>query len=875
MKVAIIAVALAVLITVGFMATVTSTTYANALIAVPTGIATYVGPGTTWRDPGGKGAGMHGLDSLPIVITHFSSVKDNRPVLEETTWGQLRAKLTTFEVREHKGGALWSPVSYKPNTTRANANVEHMFAAVLDVDDGADPQMVHGHLTDLGVEHVVHSTFSSTPEKPKFRVIVPFVKPVPAEKWASLWPALCDLLTEGHTDRGTKDPARLFFWPTTKPGGKTFTYSGHGRALDPDAIPTSTRGELRDFTGMDLEPDGKLPPGRHYEWLRAFTASLASRTPRIAVPQLVATTRGAFTMLANDLTKHEKQIVNLALTAVSKFGKPATVNESTRSEQDGVPPETVSKATRLVEIARASAELFHDASHELYASVRVGDHTETFRLRSTSFKRWLVGKFYGEESEAPGREALSSALATIEAIAEHEGSTQSVYTRIGVHEGAIWMDLGDPDWHAIRAGADGWTITDGAPIPFVRGRNATALPLPVRGGSLTELMPFLNATQPDDPHFVLAVAFLLGTFLPAGPFPVLEIHGEQGSGKTFASTRIVALTDPSSAPLRSVFREERDLAVSARNSRVLVVDNVSLLPAWLSDALCRLATGGGFSTRQLYTDDDEISFNEKRPVIITGVSSVIEHPDLRDRALLAEWPHLRATLGKTEADLIREFSEASGRIFGAILDAVVLAVRDAAKMAVPSDVRMRDFAGWVAAAEPALPWLGGTFLRVYTENRADASATIVTENVVGDAVISMLNNNDTFTGTATELHQALGAYATPVVDPDKPKPRGWPADGRRLSAVLDTLKPGLRRLGVEYERLPRTGRGRPLALRRVGDSASLPSPASQGSQRCLGGGDGDDDSDAGYRTRASPQPLKEEAQNWSVPPSERERRREP
>ena len=50
--------------------------------------------------------------------------------------------------------------------------------------------------------------------------------------------------------------------------------------------------------------------------------------------------------------------------------------------------------------------------------------------------------------------------------------------------------------------------------------------------------------------------------------------------------------------------EDRDLFI-ASNGHVLAFDNVSGLPQWISDTLCRLATGGGFAVRQLYTHQDE------------------------------------------------------------------------------------------------------------------------------------------------------------------------------------------------------------------------------------------------------------------------------
>ncbi len=57
------------------------------------------------------------------------------------------------------------------------------------------------------------------------------------------------------------------------------------------------------------------------------------------------------------------------------------------------------------------------------------------------------------------------------------------------------------------------------------------------------------------------------------------------------------LVDPNAASLRSGPRDERDLFIAANNSWVITLDNLSHLPDWLSDALCRVATGGGLATR--------------------------------------------------------------------------------------------------------------------------------------------------------------------------------------------------------------------------------------------------------------------------------------
>ena len=124
---------------------------------------------------------------------------------------------------------------------------------------------------------------------------------------------------------------------------------------------------------------------------------------------------------------------------------------------------------------------------------------------------------------------------------------------------------------------------------------------------------------------------MLAVLRPHGPYPVLVLSGEQGSAKSTFSKILRALLDPNAAPLRALPREDRDLFIAATNSHLLTFDNVSGLPSGISDTLCRLATGGGFAVRQLYTDQDEVIFDAPRPVILNGIEDIVTRPDLADR----------------------------------------------------------------------------------------------------------------------------------------------------------------------------------------------------------------------------------------------------
>ena len=76
--------------------------------------------------------------------------------------------------------------------------------------------------------------------------------------------------------------------------------------------------------------------------------------------------------------------------------------------------------------------------------------------------------------------------------------------------------------------------------------------------------------------------------------------------------------------------------IAATNGAVVALDNLSHLPVWLSDGLCRLATGGGLSKRTLYTDADETLIDAQRPILLTGIETVLTRGDAVDRSLLVE-----------------------------------------------------------------------------------------------------------------------------------------------------------------------------------------------------------------------------------------------
>jgi hypothetical protein len=182
--------------------------------------------------------------------------------------------------------------------------------------------------------------------------------------------------------------------------------------------------------------------------------------------------------------------VNELLNAVERFLKEFDLNS-----KDG----KKSQATVLVEmVVEEARELFHAAREgsEAFISVPVDGHHEIYPINSSGFRFWLAHQFYKRYHKTPGEQGVREAIQTLVALALHDGAEHQVYTRIAEHDGAIYIDMVDDRWRAIRIDQSGWEVVDDPPVMFVRRNGMLPLPEPTRGGSISDLRPFLNL--PDD-----------------------------------------------------------------------------------------------------------------------------------------------------------------------------------------------------------------------------------------------------------------------------------------------------------------------------------------------------------------------------------------
>src|SRR5215471_3587283 len=251
-------------------------------------------------------------------------------------------------------------------------------------------------------------------------------------------------------------------------------------------------------------------------------------------------------------------------------------------------------------LGNAVTGLFHTATGTVFADIEVNGQRETWPIRGSRFQAWLRRCHYEATGTALDAGAIRSTLDLLEARALFDAPERAVFVRIAEQGGCVYLDLADEHWRAVEIGPEGWRIIGSPPVRFRRSPGMLPLPVPERGGSIEALRSFLNLLSQND--FVLVVAWLLAALRPSGPYPLLAISGEQGSAKTVLSKFLRALIDPNVAAVRALPRDERELMIAANNGHLLAFDNLSGLSPWLSDALCRLASGGSFAVRRLYTD---------------------------------------------------------------------------------------------------------------------------------------------------------------------------------------------------------------------------------------------------------------------------------
>jgi len=462
----------------------------------------------------------------------------------------------------------------------------------------------------------------------------------------------------------------------------------------------------------------------------------------------------------------------LSISAIERL-----IKENTGSRND-----KPSQADELVNLVKNDLELFHDEEKIAFATIHINGHEETYLIDSSSFYEWLSVSAYKKLNHCPSELTIRSTQQTLSAMARFEGKEIKPFLRVANYKNGYVIDIGDCDWRVIVISPNRWEIRDVSPVKFWRNNNMRSLPIPNKNGSLKALWELLNI-QKKDKIFILN--FIFECWRNDTEFPILELIGEQGTAKSTTQSILRKFIDPNKVALRAAPKNIEDLFVSASQNWLASYNNLSYLKPDMQDAFCILSTGGGHSTRKLYTNNEESVIDVSRPCIINGISGIATAQDLLDRVIRLELQPIKSFTPQSELDKIIK-KESSG-IFGGLLDRFCKVLSFLPKaQELPVKDRMADF---VKLGEALCYSFGKQpkFEKVYRANKT-ISITQAIEASPAIMAIDKIVRNRPFNGTYARL---LSKIKYNYLSYDLPK------SAKGLADLLKRQAPALRKIGIK------------------------------------------------------------------------------
>lgn len=453
----------------------------------------------------------------------------------------------------------------------------------------------------------------------------------------------------------------------------------------------------------------------------------------------------------------------------------------------------------LVELASQKAKFFCNEIEEGFAAIEVDNHNEVIKLRSKKFNRWLIKLYFVLTSKSVSQDAIKQAISTLEMFANFSGNEKKLEKRVAISGDDFYYDLGDKKWRAVKITKEGVTLENKPPILFTRGANMKEQVKPDLDVEVKELIEYV------DKHFrfktesdkVLFIAYLVSCFVAGIPHPILLLYGEKGAAKSTTMRMIKSIVDPAKQELFSLPTSKTDMALSLANNYMPIYDNIETISSEKSNMLCMAATGGAFSKRTLYTDEEESIVSFKRCVGFNGINIGATKSDLLDRCLLNELERIDETERKTEKEVWSSFEKDKPKILGACLKALSKAMKIYPTIKLDKLGRMADFTIWGYAIAEAIDIGGEVFLEAYLENQDKTNEEAISSHPVASSLIALMKDKREWVGSVSQLLTQLELVATR--EKINIKSKAFPKASHTLSKRLKEVKSNLEKVGIYFE----------------------------------------------------------------------------
>ena len=396
--------------------------------------------------------------------------------------------------------------------------------------------------------------------------------------------------------------------------------------------------------------------------------------------------------------------------------------------------------------------------------------------------------YYKTTNETLGADGFLAAVKVLAGYAKEIGTEIEMHTRAGRHDGRIYYDL--KNGRALSIGADGWVI-DSPPTVYFRNFPAQqAQPDPVKGGNPWLLFEHVNVAEE---YRLMLMVWLIAAFVPNLPFPALLVSGSQGSGKSFFTALCKRIIDPAIAALQDNPKRDEDFDLLLYKHFCLAIDNLSNLPAARADRICSAITGSFVEMRILFTNLDTIVMPCNPRIILNGINSISNRPDLLDRSITIQLERITPTKRRLEDEMNESFDVDLPLILGGIADTLSKAIAIHATVKLSSYPRMADFCKWGYAVAEALGGRGAEFLKAYGGNAAKLGEGLIENNTLMSGLVQLMDSDGvTHKGSFKEIIEKLAL----IVTPDRTD-YSFPTS-HTFRKHMERLRPNLEELGITF-----------------------------------------------------------------------------
>lgn len=465
------------------------------------------------------------------------------------------------------------------------------------------------------------------------------------------------------------------------------------------------------------------------------------------------------------------------------------------------------KSDMVLEVAQANCkEIFNDEYKAVHAAVMINDRLQVLPIADERFKNWLRKIVRNEYKIIVNASVIEEAVNQLTADAYFDGNKRDLGLRFAKSkddEFKWYYDLTNDNWEFIEITRDGWKSVKNQ-IMFRRFNHQIPQISPETNFSPDIFEKFMNLLNVKKEDRLLLKCYIISLFIPDLPKAVLMVHGEQGTAKSMLQELIIMLVDPTLTKVLTPPKKTEELIQQVSKYAVTYYDNLSRIPEWISDLLCRAVTGSGFTKRKLYTNNEDVIYSLMRAIGFNGINLAATKADLLSRGLIIQTETIPKGNQRRMKAIWKEFEKIKPELLGYIFDILTRIIKwrqdNIGVELVKEYPRMADWAEWCEIIAHCIGEKeAGAFMTAYNENIDLQTQEVIEGSDIAIALQIFIQSRPDmiFDGTATVLLHELNKIS--MQNDIDIRNRYWPKTANRLSRGLRILQRTLREIGIEVE----------------------------------------------------------------------------